>query len=136
MGIEAGFQGRLYSVDVGWPHLMLTLPLGFVDRRGRLWEAPADFVSDLASVPWFARWLVPRAGRHNRAAVIHDWLFHLRELRQLEISRWEVDSIMNQAMKADKVRPTRRWLIRMALFAGSWVPWYFGKPNPLNLHLR
>ena len=30
------------------------------------------FATDLASVPWFWRWVVGRVGVHLRAAVVHD----------------------------------------------------------------
>lgn len=36
------------------------------------WTVPAGFVTDLTSVPWFARWLVGRWGKYGWAAVLHD----------------------------------------------------------------
>lgn len=130
------FLSLLHSVDIGWPNLMLTAPLFFLDAQGRQWRVPATFICDLASVPWWARWLVPRAGRHNRAAVLHDWLFYLRSHRRETVSRWEADNLMLQAMRADGVRFTRRGLIRAALLLGSWWPWYFGRPCHLNPNLE
>ena len=35
---------------------------------------PAGFVSDFASVPWWARWLLPADGPWTPAAVVHDYL--------------------------------------------------------------
>jgi hypothetical protein len=120
------FLNLLHKLDIGWPNIMLMSELRFLDRDGRLWTVPEGFVCDLASVPWFGRWLVPRAGRHNRAAVLHDWLFYLRARGELQLTRNQADGLMMQAMRADGVRPTRRALIRSALFAGSWWPWHFG----------
>lgn len=28
--------------------------------------------TDFASIPWFARWLIPKSGKYNQAAVVHD----------------------------------------------------------------
>lgn len=130
------FLSLLHSVGIGWPYIMLTAALVYVDRRNRRWHVPVGFVSDLASVPWFGRWLVPRAGRHNRAAVLHDWLFYLRGHGRAPCSRWEADNLMLEAMRVDRVRFTRRWLIRFALLLGSWWPWYFGRPCDRNPHLE
>ena len=33
---------------------------------------PAGFVTDGASSPWYARWLIPRRGKYTFAAYIHD----------------------------------------------------------------
>ncbi len=35
---------------------------------------PAGAVTDFASIPRFARMLIPKLGRYNKAAVIHDYL--------------------------------------------------------------
>jgi hypothetical protein len=53
--------------------LQLMEDLAFDTRRGRL-VVPRGFVTDLASVPFFLRGLVPNAGRRvNLAAILHDW---------------------------------------------------------------
>ena len=38
-------------------------------------EAPQDFRTDFASVPWFGLWLISTWKRTARAAVIHDYLY-------------------------------------------------------------
>jgi len=120
------FLNLLHKADIGWPQIMLLTDLLFKDRDGRVWRVPKGFVCDQASVPFGLRWLVPKAGKFNRAVVLHDWLFYLHLTGQLDMTRSEVDSLMHQAMIADGVRFTQRWLIRAGLFAGSWIPWYFG----------
>jgi hypothetical protein len=131
----ARFLSLLQSVDIGWPEIMLLRPLAYEDDDGTRHEVPAGFISDLASVPLGLRRIIPRAGRHNRAAVLHDWLYHMRSMRRLDMARAHADDIMLRAMRADKVPLPRRHLIRAALAVGSWWPWYFGKPDPRNIDL-
>lgn len=35
---------------------------------------PKGFVTDLASVPYGFRWIIPMSGEYNQAAVLHDWM--------------------------------------------------------------
>ena len=47
----------------------------YVDKDGYTYLFPVDVntnTTDLASVPWFLTWLVPRDGRHTPAAIMHD----------------------------------------------------------------
>ena len=37
--------------------------------------APQRYVTDFASIPGWARWLIAPFGKHAEAAVIHDWLY-------------------------------------------------------------
>lgn len=39
---------------------------------------PAGFYTDFTTTYWFMRWLVPRYGRSNLAAVLHDWHYTTR----------------------------------------------------------
>lgn len=36
---------------------------------------PIGFVTDLASIPWFFRRVIPRGGKHRLAAIPHDYLY-------------------------------------------------------------
>jgi len=40
----------------------------------RVIHVPAGYRTDLASVPWFFRRIIPQSGRYNNAALIHDYL--------------------------------------------------------------
>ena len=46
------------------------LPEGVSDKI----TIQSGFVSDLASLPWVAKLLIIKLGRHQRDAVMHDWL--------------------------------------------------------------
>jgi Protein of unknown function (DUF1353) len=38
---------------------------------------PEGYVTDFASIPGFAQWMISPFGRHSEAAVVHDWLYTL-----------------------------------------------------------
>jgi hypothetical protein len=76
------------------------------------------FLTDLASIPWLFQWLLPRVGRWDRAAVIHDYLYSIQTH-----PRHLCDAILREAMQADGV-DWRRWLIWAGVRVGGWLPWY------------
>jgi len=75
------------------------------------------FITDLASIPFGVRWLIPKAGKNAQAAVVND------EEATVPISRAMADSMMYQAMRALKVRGWRREMIYRGLQVGGWVRW-------------
>ena len=46
-----------------------------VTIAGHRVDVPAGMLTDLASVPWAARWALGRVGRHLEAAVVHDYMY-------------------------------------------------------------
>jgi len=59
--------------------------------------APATgFVTDGASIPWWARWKIDPWGRNGVPAVIHDWLLANPGGR----AKWEIDLIFFGLLKA------------------------------------
>jgi len=64
----------------------LTRPLVYSGARDTF-VVPAGFQTDFASVPHWATWLLPRTGRHNRAAVVHDYLCRTGEVPRLDADR-------------------------------------------------
>ncbi len=68
-------------------------------------EVPAGFETDLASVPWFGRWLVSSWRGTARAAVIHDFLYSVVGRRH-GFTRSQADAIFREALK---VTGSRLW---------------------------
>lgn len=74
------------------------------DRLGAI-AVPAGFMTDLASVPWFARWYVSRDGDHTKAAIVHDWLYAFASARTWpDVSRLDADLVFLEALRALGVR--------------------------------
>lgn len=113
------FRTELHTrVGSGRNEYILTLPLVYETDVGETIVVPPGFITDLASIPWLARTIVP----HNRAermpAVLHDYLFVVQD-RPLG----EVNALMYEAMRSTGVGLYARTMIRAGLTLGSWVPW-------------
>lgn len=52
---------------------------------GDLITVPKGYVTDLVSVPWFARPFIPLSGRLAKPALLHDWLFEQKDKRASSI---------------------------------------------------
>lgn len=89
---------------------------------GRTISVPKDFITDYASVPripgiwWIA------GGIADRAATVHDWLYH----RKIG-TRKQADRIFLEAMKATKVPAWRRYAMYAAVRALGWRTYGKGK---------
>ncbi len=105
-------------------------------------EVPHGFETDLASIPWYARWGMKTWGRHTNAAVIHDYLYRGGKIRTgpdnvypksvhrtvntLDIplpTRKQADQIMLEAMLVMEVPAWKAKTIYRALRTGGWVAW-------------
>lgn len=76
-------------------------------------------VTDLASVPRFLTWLVPRYGRHSLPALLHDQL--VVEGMDPDV-REQADTTLREAMGSTKVPLVRRWSMWAAVsVATHWL---------------
>jgi hypothetical protein len=98
---------------------------GGADRR---FVVPADtgtFVSDLASVPLVATWLVPKDGTHTPAALLHDALVGTDEEPANyvgpPVTRDEADLVFREAMRYLDVPLLRRWMMWAAVSLATLV---------------
>jgi hypothetical protein len=78
--------------------------------RDQVFTVPAGFCTDLASVPQFLTWLVPVAGLHDRAAIVHDYLCKALEAGKPVVSARDTDGIFRRMLRELGVRTVRRWL--------------------------
>lgn len=90
-------------------------PFRYLDAKGRTWvvsasDAGGDPDTDLASVPLWMTWLVPRYGRHTRSALLHDHLQHVRG-----VSSFEADEVFRESMQDGGVPFVRRWAMWSAV---------------------
>ena len=77
--------------------------------RDEVFEVPAGFTTDFASVPQALTWLVPRYGRYTKAAILHDHLW--RECTAGRFGWADADGILRRAMRELDVPFLRRWLM-------------------------
>jgi hypothetical protein len=86
----------------------------FQDDRGEVWQSPARWVVDGASIPWPAWSLIggPWSGKHRSAAVIHDYYC------DANTKPWrEVHQVFYDAMIASGVSVTKAKTMYFAVYA-------------------
>jgi hypothetical protein len=76
---------------------------------------PESYVTDFASIPAIARGLFPPFGRHAKAAVLHDWLYHVGQPGLKDFS----DRIFLDAMDELGVSWARRQTMYRAVRLGG-----------------
>ena len=108
-----GFQGELdlrhrnEPVDGKW--FKTLAPFWYISKSGKKYHVPVDTNTDFASIPRFFRRVISRTGRHDRAAVLHDYL-----CESGIVPRKEADKVFMEAMKHLKVN----WLKRRIMYTG------------------
>lgn len=78
----------------------------------------AGFVFDFASIPRLVTWLVPKLGKYNKAAAVHDWLYVTQP-----VTRKDADGIFLRIMREESVAWWRRHLMHFAVRIGGWLYW-------------
>ena len=87
---------------------------------------PKGFKTDFASIPRIVNSIVPKNGRHDGAAIVHDYLY--REQPRVApamnpITRLDSDRIFRRIMKELGVGIIRRNLIYRAVRLGGGFSW-------------
>lgn len=118
----SAFLSSLEFEDRGGYPFLLTQPLHYYSScLGLEIVVPRAFSTDLASIPWLVQPLLPRIGRWDRAAVVHDWLYDGRNRTRWR-SRALCDAILREAMRVDGVGWQRR-AIWLGVRIGGWWAW-------------
>ena len=84
----------------------------------RVFTAPANFVTDFASIPWGLRAIAPRWGAYGWAAVIHDFLYWEQSIQQQD-----ADEVFLEAMRTSGVPAWRRKLFYYAVHIFGCYAW-------------
>ncbi len=88
-------------------------------------EVPAEFPTDLASIPKVFRSFISRVEHHAEAAVVHDFLYQNKI-----VSRKVADEVFVAAMAAKSVPLWKREVMYLSVRGGAW--WAYGR----EVHLR
>lgn len=83
------------------------------------WEVPEGFITDLASVPRLAAWLIPRYGVYTPAAILHDYLCEGARLENPPVTRADADGLFRRCLRELGVSAPRRWVMWAAVRAAS-----------------
>lgn len=79
-----------------------------------IWLIPAGYVTDFATVPRIAVWLIPRFGAYTKAAILHDFL-----LTDTDVSSVDADNLFRRALRELGVPPVRRTLMWVGVRWGA-----------------
>lgn len=84
---------------------------------------PIGFVTDFASIPWFARVVIPKLGKYTKAAVIHDYIYQAQSGKAYFCNRSGADHIFRDAMKDLGVVKWKRIVMWLAVRLFGWPAW-------------
>lgn len=79
---------------------------------------PENFLTDFASVPRLFWRIIPPWGKYGKAAVLHDWLYHVQDR-----SRRECDKVFLEAMGVLGVSWFKRRTMYRAVRMFGWSAW-------------
>lgn len=89
-----------------------------IDRAGLRLTAcvPGDFITDFASVPYVARWLIRARDEHiGIPSVIHDFLYQIHASRALS------DAVYYVAMAENGTRRFKKYVVFGSVRLGGWA---------------
>lgn len=96
----------------------LQTDLAYLDRDLGVFLVPAGLETDMASVPQFFTWLVPKTGTHLPAALIHDAFTPPEAKTYLgrdDLQQAQADRIFRNAMDDLGTGTVRQWLVWTAV---------------------
>lgn len=113
------FRSTLIFEDPGGLPYILYRPLTYdSDILGRSIEVPNGFATDLASIPPGLWNILPKTGKYDAAAVVHDYLYQFNTC-----SREEADAVLLEAMTVCGVGGVKKRLIYWGVRLGGWKAW-------------
>lgn len=107
---EPAFLTPLNVREIDGETWELLTPLLYRHEDGRLFIVPAGTVTDFASIPRGLWNIFPKSGKHNRAAVVHDYLCQTQILGHVETHK-----LFRTALKACGVNKLNRNLMYAAV---------------------
>jgi len=95
-------------------------------KRGTIpFHVPVGFATDFASIPRFARLIIPKLGKYTKASVIHDYIYQTPQIMQ---TRKIADLIFLDGMKDLGVVKWKRTLMYWAVRVGGYFAWQKRSP--------
>lgn len=78
--------------------------------------APENYCTDFASIPSFLHSFFSKLGRHNNAAILHDYLYEFG-MNEYKINRKAADDVFLHCLKILNVRKSKRIAMYIAVRA-------------------
>jgi hypothetical protein len=106
---EGTYGGRVVVTPLDARRWRLLEPVAYTGERDHF-LVPEGYVTDFASVPRLAVWLIPTYGRYTAPAILHDYLI-TDCIPTGRITSADTDGLFRRAMRELGVPPVRRWLM-------------------------
>lgn len=120
----AAFKSKLLLDDENGFPMTLAGPFVYESDLLGLIVVPEGFGTDLASIPQALWSVLPKVGKWDRAAVVHDYLYQHGYARVgSPVTRAQADAVLREAMIAGQVAGRRRFEIYWGVRLGGWVAW-------------
>lgn len=97
-----------------------------------IFAVPRGFITDFATVPRFATWLVPVYGLYTKVAILHDWFIKYAIGAGL-LSSKDADGIFRRVLQEEGVPPLMAWIMWTGVRWGALTNkrrskgWFHGK---------
>lgn len=105
-----GFIGDLVLKNIDGDSWILHEPFGYVTKAQETIIAPKAFPTDLGSIPWLFRRILPKSGPYNRSTVIHDFIC------KMKLFSWSRSAdIFLEAMQFEGVGYMKRYAVYWAV---------------------
>ena len=103
--MKTKFKNKASITHIGGKLFRLNEPLTiYSNALGIEVTAPKGFVTDFASIPWFAQSFVQVLGNNIRSAIIHDWLCTEKGKAKTKLTQKQADALFLEGLKIDEVR--------------------------------
>ena len=113
------FLTKLILEDVDGESWIVHQPLAYEsDLLKKTVTVPAGTVTDLASIPAAVWLLIPKTGKWDAPAVVHDVLY-----TSGEFVKEEADYVLYEAMSVMGVGAARKWAIYYGVHMFGWWAW-------------
>ena len=120
---------RLLIEELSQDSFKILAPLWFESDLlgGRVIKVPEGFISDRESIPrWLPIFYALLAGTASRAGVVHDRLYQLHKVVDLDVSRKLADAVYYEANALDQNPGWKRWLKWLGLRIGGALAYKSG----------
>ena len=94
-------------------------------------RVPNGFVTDFASVPWYARSAISVLGRHSIPAIVHDYLYW-----EQRCTREQADAILADAMDEYNSSKWQQWLVFYSVHWRAGGAWEENKQDRAQGYVR
>lgn len=114
---------KLEPAESGW--LSVSKPFIVIDRKRQVpLVVPPGFMTDLASVPWFLRWLIRHDHPYLReASVVHDYLYTRVAGRFYHYTRRQADRLLYAGMRSAGAPFAFAAAVYVSVRAFGWLGW-------------